>query len=148
MQKLTALVVALATAAGLSACSQNAQDQTAQAGNAVAADVSATTTNAGDRIDLSGFDWDTTASGNQRFTFVGLVDKSEMLGGGFTPGKGQVWYEYVEDSAGVIDATKLKAELDGNAGADFQIDILTQDSTGLVKFNDTADPRWSDNLIL
>ncbi|RYZ38810.1 MAG: hypothetical protein EOO71_22435 [Myxococcaceae bacterium] len=51
MKKLTALALAVVAAVGLSACSQNAQDQTAQAGNAIAADVSATTSNAGDRIE-------------------------------------------------------------------------------------------------
>jgi hypothetical protein len=53
MKKLITLVVTLATATGLAAYSPNARDQTAQAGNAVAADVNATTSNAGDRVEAS-----------------------------------------------------------------------------------------------
>jgi hypothetical protein len=44
------LIPALALTAGLAACSNNAQDQTAQAANAIAADASATTENAVDDV--------------------------------------------------------------------------------------------------
>lgn len=53
MKKIITFVVTLTTTTSLAACSQNAQDQTAQAGNAVAEDMSATASNAGDRIDAS-----------------------------------------------------------------------------------------------
>ena len=44
------LIPALALTAGLAACSNNAQDQTAQAANAIAADASGTTANAVDDV--------------------------------------------------------------------------------------------------
>ena len=45
MKLRSSLPLAIAAAIALSACSQNARDQSAQAGNAIAADVSATTDN-------------------------------------------------------------------------------------------------------
>lgn len=51
--KRIATTALIATAAMLAACSQNAQDQTAQAGNAVGADISATTSNAVSDVDAA-----------------------------------------------------------------------------------------------
>ena len=53
MKTLMILAVTLSASIGLTACSQQAQEQSAQAGNAIAADVRATTSNAADRIDAS-----------------------------------------------------------------------------------------------
>lgn len=59
----------------------------------------------GDRIDLSAIDADTTAAGNQAFTFGGT-------------GKGHVWC--VDNGA----TTSVLANIDNDAGAEFRLDIL------------------------
>ncbi|VXC89580.1 hypothetical protein [Sphingomonas sp. 8AM] len=53
MKRLFTTGLIAATALGLAACSQHAQNQTAEAGNAIAADTTATTSNAVNDVDAA-----------------------------------------------------------------------------------------------
>lgn len=77
---------------------------------------------AGDRIDLSGFDADTTTDGVQDFTFKGVTTKYT------TAAAGEVFVYIFGANTYVI------AGVDGDAARDFQVEILGKHSLGAGDF--------------
>ncbi|MBR1241576.1 VCBS repeat-containing protein [Bradyrhizobium sp. AUGA SZCCT0274] len=76
---------------------------------------------AGDRIDLSGIDANGSQAGTPDFVFIGQI--TNIVGGIGQLGRGQVGYHYETDANG-IEHTIVEGNVDADAAAEFQVDLV------------------------
>jgi Ca2+-binding RTX toxin-like protein len=94
---------------------------TSAAGNGANRDQITDFTSAADRIDLSGIDANGGQAGDPPFNFIGEV--TNVVNGLGQLGRGQLGYHYETDANGV-EHTIIEGNINANAAADFQIDLV------------------------